>query len=87
MPARLDTSSELEDERLMTMTIFVMCGVVIFLQVIIGCALADFVVAVFHWFEDNFLLVKKYRWRAIEELAKNNAVHHARPRDILKYSV
>ena len=74
------------------MTIFVMtniikCGVVIFLQVIIGCALADFVVAVFHWFEDNYLPVKKYRWRVIEELAKNNAVHHARPRDILKYSV
>ena len=49
--------------------------------------LADFTVALFHWFEDNYLPVKQYDSSFIRELAIHNEIHHARPRDILQYSV
>ena len=62
-------------------------AIVALCDVCLGCMLGDLAVAMFHWFEDNYLPVKRYRFPMLEGLALHNEIHHARPRDILRYSV
>jgi hypothetical protein len=57
----------------------------VFLQIVIGIFIADFLIALFHWIDDSYL---DYCISVpiISQIAKYNNMHHYFPRDILAYS-
>jgi hypothetical protein len=55
------------------------------IQIIIGYLLADLIVGLFHWFEDNYLDYCN-EIPIFSELAKDNEMHHYFPRSMLAYS-
>ena len=57
----------------------------IFLQIIFGFLLADFLTGVFHWIEDSYLHYC-IDIPFIGEIAKDNELHHYFPRAMLSYS-
>jgi len=58
----------------------------IILQIIFGFLLADFITAIFHWFEDTYL---DYDCKLpfFSDIAKHNEMHHYFPRSIIAYSI
>ena len=57
----------------------------IFIQIILGFILADFITGIVHWFEDTYL-VYCINIPFINEISKNNELHHYFPRSMLGYS-
>ena len=57
----------------------------IFIQIIIGLFIGDFVTAFFHWLEDTYFSFCTEN-PFISQIAKDNELHHLYPRDIVSYS-
>ena len=57
----------------------------LFLQIIIGYILADFLAGFVHWFEDTYLDYNS-NIPFLNEISKHNELHHYFPRTIVSYS-
>lgn len=58
---------------------------ILIFQIIIGYLIADFIVALFHWFEDTYLEYNKNN-SIINEIALDNLIHHFYPRMIVIFN-
>ena len=56
----------------------------IYIQIILGFILADFVAGIFHWYEDTYFCINI---PLLRNIAKNNELHHYFPRSIIQKNI